>query len=83
MIFFPDFGSGLLIQGLDDNKRVAAEESIVMRDTETGLAPKNLPVGEVDILPVIASTPVLTEDPSSRPIVRTRSSALSPDDFIY
>mmetsp|Transcript_8890 Transcript_8890/g.13355 ORF Transcript_8890/g.13355 Transcript_8890/m.13355 type:complete len:100 (-) Transcript_8890:2304-2603(-) len=74
MTCLPDFGSGLLIHGLDDKRRVAALESIEMRDTETGRAPRNRPVGEVEMLPVIGSTPVLTDDPSSNPIVKITSS---------
>ena len=46
-----------------------------MRDTATGLAPKKRLDGEVEMAPVIGSTPALRAEPSSNPTVSESSLA--------
>mmetsp|Transcript_4335 Transcript_4335/g.6365 ORF Transcript_4335/g.6365 Transcript_4335/m.6365 type:complete len:94 (-) Transcript_4335:1648-1929(-) len=70
---FPEVVSNLLIQGLDESNNVEELDSKLIRDTDTGRAPRKRRVGLVPIPPVITSTLTRTELPSSRPTVKTVS----------
>ena len=74
MTCFPEAESRRLIQGRLDKRSMEGLPSRGIREAATGRAPRKRRVGLVPISPVIGSTVARRQEPSSRPMTKTRSS---------